>query len=77
MSEGGQLDRGSPSKSGGRRVFVLVVIIISATVTGGLVTQEQRGFRTYAECAQAGQARLQIERSLNRGADVRWQCLPE
>jgi hypothetical protein len=58
-------------------VFVLVVTIISATVTGGLMTQEQRGFRTYADCAQAGQARLQIERSLNRDADVRWQCLPE
>jgi hypothetical protein len=54
-----------------------MVTIISATVTGGLMTQEQRGFRTYADCAQAGQARLQIERSLNRDADVRWQCLPE
>jgi hypothetical protein len=58
-------------------MFVLVVTIISATVTAGLMTQEQRGFRTYADCAQAGQARLQIERSLNRDADVRWQCLPE
>ena len=30
-------------------MFVLVVTIISATVTAGLMTQEQRGFRTYAD----------------------------